>query len=118
MSFIHGCGQSCGERGALRLPGWLILGVLYIVCGIGFGFVRAAIGLGLGLIVLWIGLSYFRAVGEEPPASDAEPTTGDMKYVCKVCGLELRVEVATTDKAPSHCREPMVPVTQSGLRPL
>jgi hypothetical protein len=67
---------------------------------------------------MYLGFSYFRAAGEAPPEPEATRTEGDLKYVCKVCGLELRVEVATTDAAPTHCREKMVPVTQSGLRPL
>ena len=102
----------------LTAVGWAIVAALYIALGIGFGFMRAVVGLGLALLTLWLGLSYFRAAGETPPDAEPELASGDLKYVCKVCGLELRVEIATTDKAPSHCREPMVPVTRSGLRPL
>ncbi|MEA2434104.1 MAG: hypothetical protein QOG54_1561 [Actinomycetota bacterium] len=102
----------------MRLTGWLLVGLVYALLGVGFGFVRAAVGLGLALLILWLGLSYFRAAGEVPPDAQPDSDPGDLKYVCKVCGLELRVEVATTDRAPSHCREPMVPVTRSGLRPL
>jgi hypothetical protein len=102
----------------LRLTGWLLVALLYVPLGIGFGFVRAAVGLGLALLTLWLGVSYFRAAGEVPPEAEPERTGGDSKYVCKVCGLELRVEIATTDRAPTHCREPMVLVTNSGLRPI
>ena len=57
------------------------------------------------------------------PLHDAEPedvTTSDLAYVCPVCGLELKVEVATTDRAPTHCREKMELVDRSKppLRPV
>ena len=102
----------------MRLTGWVLIGLLYAILGVGFGFVRAAIALGMALVTLWLGISYFRAAGEAPPEPEPNATVGDTKYVCKVCGLELRVEVATTDRPPTHCREPMVPITRSGLQPL
>jgi hypothetical protein len=77
--------------------------------GVEFGFVRAAVAAAIFVIVLWLGLSYFRAAGEVPPDVEAEDVSSSgLRYVCSVCGLELKVEVATTDRAPTHCREPMV----------
>ena len=103
----------------MRLVGFVLLAVVYVLLSLNYGFVRVAVGLSMSAVTLWLGFSYFRAAGEAPPeAEQTEVGDGDLKYVCTVCGLELRVEVATTDKAPTHCREKMVPVTRSGLRPL
>jgi hypothetical protein len=102
----------------MRLTGWLLLGLLYVPLSMQFGFLRTAIALLLALVTLWLGFSYFRAAVEVPAEAEPAQASGDLKYVCKVCGLELRVEIATTDRAPTHCREPMVPITQSGLRPI
>ena len=38
----------------------------------------------------------------------------ELRYVCTMCGLELKVEKAARDKAPTHCMEPMVLVTGHG----
>jgi hypothetical protein len=35
-----------------------------------------------------------------------------------MCGLELKVEIAAKDRAPSHCMEPMVLVRTGGKPPL
>ena len=93
----------------LRLVPGLVLIAVAVTLGTAFGYVRTLVAFGFGGLLLWIGLSYFRAAGEVPPDPEtADVSTSDLKYVCRMCGLELKVEVATTDRAPTHCREPMV----------
>jgi hypothetical protein len=105
-------------RGALQLLAALALLVAVVMLGIAFGYLRALVALVFGGAVLWLGTSYFKAAGEVPPEPKAEDVSASaLKYVCPVCGLELRVEVATTDRAPRHCREAMVLITE-GTPPL
>jgi hypothetical protein len=104
---------------ALRMLPGLVLVAVAVTLGMAFGYLRVLVAFLLGGTLLWLGLSYFRAAGEVPP----DPETADvasfaLKYVCTMCGLELRVEVATTDRAPSHCREPMVLVRADDGPPL
>ncbi|MFN2594402.1 MAG: hypothetical protein ABR579_05890 [Actinomycetota bacterium] len=84
-----------------------------------FGYLRAAVAVVLFLAIAWLGLSYFRAAGEVPPDPEAENvSSSELHYVCTMCGLELKVEVSTTGRAPTHCREPMVLVSSEGKPPL
>ena len=102
-----------------RLP--LILFSIAFIAGAGYYFEywRAAVALVMAYLVLWLGFSYFRAAGEVPAEADREDVTArDLRYVCTVCGLELKVEVATTDRAPTHCRESMKLVESNQLRPV
>ena len=110
-------------KGALRAAAALALLVAGVMLGIAFGYVRALLAVIFAGFVLWLGTSYFKAAGEVPPEPEAEDVSSSaLKYVCPVCGLELRVEVATTDRAPRHCREAMVLVREGSepppLRPL
>lgn len=103
---------------ALRIIPGLALVAVAILLGIAFGYVRAGLALGFAGIVLWLGTSYFKAAGEVPPEPDAEDvSSSSLKYVCTVCGLELKVEVATTDRPPRHCREAMVLVREGSAPP-
>ena len=96
----------------LRLIPALVLISVAVTLGMAFGYLRTLAAFVFAGVVLWIGLSYFRAAGEVPPDPEtADVSTSALKYVCTVCGLELRVEVATTDRAPTHCREAMVLVS-------
>jgi hypothetical protein len=97
-----------GGRVLRALPG-LVLVALAVVLGTAFGYLRTLVAFALGGAVLWLGVSYFRAAGEVPPDPEtADVSSSELRYVCTMCGLELKVEVATTDRAPTHCREPMV----------
>ena len=107
------------RRGARLLP-YLIVGAIF-VGGVGpfFGFWRAAIAFAFAAPVLAVGIGYFRSAGNSPPEPEAEEVgAADLRYVCSVCGLELKVIVATNDRAPSHCREKMDLLTVSGKPPL
>lgn len=102
-----------------RLPLILFSALFIVVAGSSFDYWRAAVALAMAYGVLWLGFSYFRAAGEVPAEADREDVTAsDLRYVCTVCGLELKVEVATTDRAPTHCRESMKLVESTQLRPV
>ncbi|HEY7875615.1 MAG TPA: hypothetical protein VIG64_10895 [Actinomycetota bacterium] len=111
--------RSLGERALRTLPG-LVLVALAVTLGIAFGYLRALVGLVIAAAIMWLGVSYFRAAGEVPPDPEAaDVSSSELKYVCSVCGLELKVEVATTDRAPTHCRESMELVrAEPGTPPL
>lgn len=98
----------------LALVGAAVLGL-----GLLFGFVRAVLGIGMFAGILLFGWSYWRNVGDAPPDPElADVSDYGLKYVCTMCGLELKVEVAAKDKAPRHCAEEMVLVRTGGTPPL
>ncbi|MDQ3983195.1 MAG: hypothetical protein M3271_11000 [Actinomycetota bacterium] len=98
--------------------GTLLLALLLIlVVGRYFGYLRAAVALAMGAAIFYVGFSYFRSAGASPPDPDVEDVSDEsLRYVCTMCGLELKVEVAASDRAPSHCREKMV-LVQGPRRP-
>ncbi|MFN2588540.1 MAG: hypothetical protein ABR613_10545 [Actinomycetota bacterium] len=98
-------------------PGVLLAALVAIVLlGRPFGYLRAAVAVAMFFAIFYVGFSYFRSAGETPPDADVEDVGGEsLRYVCTMCGLELKVEVAASDRAPSHCREKMVLV--QGRRP-
>ncbi|MDQ3957567.1 MAG: hypothetical protein M3273_04510 [Actinomycetota bacterium] len=103
----------------LRPVPLLVALLLIAVLGRSFGYLRSAAALLMGLAILYLGLSYFRSAGETPPDPDVEDVSDEsLRYVCTMCGLELKVEVAASDRAPTHCREKMVLVQGGQRRPL
>lgn len=92
---------------------------LFLVAGHWYGYLRASVALVMfGLILAW-GIRKLVKISNSPP----EPELTDVKdfglrYVCSVCGLELKVEVAARDKAPTHCGEAMVLTREGGRPPL
>jgi hypothetical protein len=83
------------------------------------GLFRVAVAVLMASIIIAIGLRGLRKYRSFPP----EPELADvgeygLKYVCSVCGLELKIEVAAHDKAPTHCHESMVLVRTGGKPPL
>jgi hypothetical protein len=55
------------------------------------------------------GIRQMRSMVTSPPDPDVSDISDyGLRYVCTMCGLRLKVEVAARDKAPSHCMEPMV----------
>jgi hypothetical protein len=109
-----------GTRLVRRIrPGTLLVVLLAIALGRYFGYLRAAVALAMGAAILYVGVSYFRSAGEAPPDPEVEDVSDtSLRYVCTMCGLELKVEVAASDRAPSHCREKMVLVQGPGRPPL
>jgi hypothetical protein len=96
----------------------VLLGIALVPLGETFGYLRGAIGLAVLAALLVLGFKYWRDVGLIPPETETTDVREfDLKYVCRVCGLELRVEVAAKDKAPTHCGEAMELVS-GGTPPL
>jgi hypothetical protein len=83
------------------------------------GFFRIVAAVLMAVIILATGLRRlrrYRTLLPEPEPADV--SRYDLRYRCTVCGLELKVEVATTDKPPTHCGEPMELIREGGRPPL
>ena len=84
-----------------------------------FGFWRTLVAVLMGLAILVIGVKYIQSMVSAPPEPEiADVSEYGLRYVCTMCGLELKVEVAAKDRAPTHCMEPMVLVRSGGKPPL
>lgn len=93
--------------------------VALVVIGESFGYTRALIAVVMFVVLFSFGLRQLRAIANSPPEPElADVSDYGLKYVCSMCGLELRVEVAARDKAPSHCMESMKLVRAGGKPPL
>jgi hypothetical protein len=105
-----------GPLGAAAVVAALLL---FLIAGHFYGYIRAFVAVAMfGLILAW-GLRKLVKISNAPP--DPEPTDVKdygLRYVCSVCGLELRVEIAARDKAPTHCGEAMVLTHDEGRPPL
>jgi hypothetical protein len=103
----------------LKMFGAAGLLALFLIAGHFYGYPRALVAAVMfGLILAW-GLRKLVKISHSPP----EPELTDVKeyglrYVCSVCGLELKVEVAARDKAPTHCGESMELRRDDGRPPL
>jgi DNA-directed RNA polymerase subunit RPC12/RpoP len=82
--------------------------------------VRILLALLMGAIILALGVAWLRSLTEPAPVGEepAEVSDQNLKYVCTMCGLELRLEKATGEKAPTHCMESMVLIREGGKPPL
>jgi hypothetical protein len=90
-----------------------------ILFGTLYGYWRAAVGIVLFVAIVYWGLrASYSAVSYEPEPEATDVSEFGLKYVCTMCGLELKVEVAAQDKAPKHCGEPMQLVRSGGKPPL
>jgi hypothetical protein len=106
------------RRTVRALIGGLAVGAT-IVLGLQFGFVRAAIGVLIFLGLATFGIRQVRSMVSIPPEPDVTDVSEyGLKYVCEMCGLELKVEVAAKDRAPTHCMEPMKLIRTGGKPPL
>jgi hypothetical protein len=96
------------------------LGLVAVVgAGEAFGYMRAVIAVAVFWILLSFGLRQLRGIANSPPDPEVTDVSEyGLKYVCSMCGLELRVEVAARDKAPTHCMEPMKLIRVGGKPPL
>jgi hypothetical protein len=91
------------------------------IVGLGtvFGFTRAAIAVLAFAAMATFGSRQVRSMMKAPPEPEVVDVSDyGLRYVCSMCGLELKVEVAAKDKAPSHCMEPMVLVQTGGEPPV
>lgn len=84
-----------------------------------FGYPRAAIAVVAALILASFALRQIRSLANAPPDPEITDVSDyGLRYVCTMCGLELKVEVAARDRAPTHCMEPMKLVQAGGKPPL
>jgi FtsH-binding integral membrane protein len=93
--------------------------VAMVALGESFGYYRSVTGVLMFLGILIFGTRYVRTMGDIPPGAEVTDISEyGLKYVCGNCGLELKVEKAARDKAPTHCMEPMNLVREGGKPPL
>ena len=106
--------------GGVKLLVALLAVVAVVVLGTFYGYVRAVVAVLLFLGIVYWGLraTYSAVTGEPEPEVVADVSEYGLKYVCNMCGLELKVEVAARDKPPKHCGEPMTLVRTGGKPPL
>lgn len=106
-------------KNSVRLALVVVVVAVVAVLGSFYGYFRATTGvLIFAAICYWGFRAMASAVTSDPDPEPAEVAQYGLKYVCQMCGLELRVEVAARDKAPTHCGEPMTLVTSGGKPPL
>ncbi|MDQ5815992.1 MAG: hypothetical protein M3516_06845 [Actinomycetota bacterium] len=103
----------------MKAFGALFALVATLILGYFFGYFRAGIAVALFLGILIIGARYLESIVTAPPEPEVADVSGyGLKYVCAICGLELRVEKAAKETAPRHCTEPMELVREDGKPPL
>jgi hypothetical protein len=84
-----------------------------------FGFLRTIVAVAMFFGIFTFGTRQVRSMFKAPPEPElADVSEYGLKYVCTMCGLELKVEVAAKDRAPTHCMEPMVLIRTGGIPPL
>lgn len=103
----------------MSLGVWVLGAVAVVSLGPIFGWLRAFVAvLMFGAIALY-GSRQVRSIMLAPPEPElADVREYGLRYVCNMCGLELKVEVAAKDRPPSHCMEPMELVQIGGPPPL
>ena len=88
------------------------------ILGYFYGYLRATVGVLMFGAILLFGARFVRQMVIAPPETEPEDVSAyGLKYVCEVCGLELKVEKASKDPAPKHCGEPMHLVRGEGGKP-
>ncbi len=84
-----------------------------------YGYLRALLAVGMFVLIAVAGIRFVRQMVISPPDPEVTDVSEyGLRYVCDVCGLELRVERAAQEAAPRHCTEPMRLVTEGGTPPL
>lgn len=97
----------------------LVVGAIFLILGQSYGYMRAAIGMVMFVLLAYVGIRWVQsAVSSQPDAELTDVSSYGLKYVCRMCGLELKVEVAAKESAPRHCMEPMELVRTGGKPPL
>jgi hypothetical protein len=101
-----------------RLIGLAAALAILVLLGENFGYLRATVASVMFYAIFVFGVRYMQFIVAAPPDPELADVSGyGLKYVCSMCGLELRVEVAAKDKAPTHCMEAMVLVRDEGRAP-
>jgi hypothetical protein len=97
----------------------LLMGIALVILGRFFGYARAGIVVVVFTALFVFGFRYWRDVGLFPPEPERTDVSDQgLRYVCTVCGMELRVEIAARDRAPTHCGEQMQLVRDGEQVPL
>lgn len=112
--------DSPASRGG-RLKALIAVVVIVALVALGelYGYIRGVVGVAMFVGILVFGTRYIQQMGMAPPDAEISDVSDyGLKYVCTMCGLELKVEKAARDKAPTHCMEPMVLVREGGKPPL
>ena len=101
---------------------WVLAGVglaATLVLGNYYGYVRAGVGVLMFGAILIIGGRFVHQMVISPPEPELQDVAAHgLRYVCDVCGLELRLEKASHDRPPRHCGESMTLVGEDGKPPL
>lgn len=99
----------------MTILGAILVLLLAVAVAPASGLLRVAVAILMAAIILTMGLRGLRKYRSIPPDPElADVGEYGLKYVCTVCGLELKIEVAAHDKAPTHCHEPMVLMSLHG----
>lgn len=111
--------KAAGVGTATKAAGIVAALATIAALGLRFGFVRATVAVLMFTAILVFGVRYMASIVNAPPEPElAEVGEFGLRYVCSMCGLELKVERAARDKAPTHCMEPMVLRREGGRPPL
>jgi hypothetical protein len=102
------------------LAGLMAVVIFVAAAGEFFGYLRAGIAVAMFAVIAWLGVSYFSGARQAPSGPEPEELGDEeIHYVCSMCGLDVRVEIAGVDRPPTHCREPMKLVaSRPPLRPV
>jgi len=88
-----------------------VAALLWILSGKFASFGRFFVAVLMFIAIAWLGIGYFRQLGNPPPP-DSPPDDVDpelrLTFVCDMCGLELAIVKAAKERAPKHCGESMV----------
>ncbi len=114
----HGDEEEAARR--TRLGAYLVAAaVAVVILGELYGYIRAVFGVAMFTAIALVGGRFVRQMVIAPPEPEATDVSGyGLKYICEICGLELRVERAAKESAPRHCTEAMTLVTEGGKPPL
>jgi hypothetical protein len=100
--------KATGRERILSVLIWGAILVAISALGPIFGFVRTSVALLIFGVLAYLGARQVRSMMTNLPEPEVEDISNyGLKYVCTMCGLELKIEVAARDKAPTHCMEPM-----------
>ena len=93
--------------------------VAVVILGEFYGYLRAVFAVAMFTAIALVGGRFVRQMVVSMPEPEAADVSGyGLKYICDICGLELRVEKAAKESAPRHCTEPMRLVREGGKPPL
>lgn len=103
------------RRGRPSISLLLLAAIAVVGLGIRFGFLRSLIAVAIFGVIALFGSRQMRSMVSIPPEPElSDVSDSGLRYVCTMCGLELKVEKTAHAKPPSHCMEPMALVDRGG----